>query len=196
MGTKSLKSLNTYDFTRIIKRFYNDTYTMDQKGCSSPQAIVWLGKENKKIKEKFYKLLSKIAINNFDQNLAVTNEKISKLSLIAANSKLNFKLKFKNFNLVVVKLKNFNTEIEKIRPYNGTFVEINTNNLREIKKIISKKCQTVTYFGIESKKIKNFVIESGLSGVDRIVPVGRALDMNLIWDGKDLIFSLSRIIAK
>ena len=196
LGTKSLKSLNTYDFTRIIKRFYNDTYTMDQKGCSSPQAIVWLGKENKKIKEKFYKLLSKIAINNFDQNLAVTNEKISKLSLIAANSKLNFKLKFKNFNLVVVKLKNFNTEIEKIRPYNGTFVEINTNNLRKIKKIISKKCQTVTYFGIESKKIKNFVIESGLSGVDRIVPVGRALDMNLIWDGKDLIFSLSRIIAK
>ena len=88
------------------------------------------------------------------------------------------------------------TEIEKIRPYNGTFVEINTNNLREIIKIISKKCQTVTYFGIESKKIKNFVIESGLSGVDRIVPVGRALDMNLIWDGKDLIFSLSRIIAK
>ena len=48
---------------------------MDQKGCSSPQAIVWLGKENKKIKEKFYKLLSKIAIDNFDQNLAVTNEK-------------------------------------------------------------------------------------------------------------------------
>ena len=78
-----------------------------------------------------------------------------------------------------------NTEIEKIRPYNGTFVEINTNDMREIKKIISKKCQKIPYFGIESKKIKNFVIESGLSGVDRIVPVGRALDMNLIWDGKD-----------
>ena len=94
-----------------------------------------------------------------------------------------------------MKPKKFNTEIEKIRPYNGTFVEINLENIKEIKKIISKKCQTITYYGVENEELKNIVIKSGVLGVDRIVPVGRALDMSLIWDGKDLIYSLSRIIG-
>ena len=96
---------------------------------------------------------------------------------------------------MTVKPKKFNTEIEKIRPYNGTFVEINLDNIKNIKKIISKKCQTITYYGIKHNELKNIIIKSGTLGVDRIVPVGRALDMSLVWDGKDLIYSLSRIIA-
>ena len=31
-------------------------------------------------------------------------------------------------------------------------------------------------------------------GIDRIVPVGRTLDMDVIWDGFDLPNTLSRII--
>ena len=42
--------------------------------------------------------------------------------------------------------------------------------------------------------IKNSIFDSGILGVDRIVPIGRALDMSFIWDGKDLIYSLSRIV--
>ncbi len=195
LESKKLMQLSNLEFSRIVERFYNDTYTMDQKGCSSPQAIIWFGKKREEAKAKFYKILSKIANKKYDQSLATTNEKISNLSIIASKSKDNFKTNFKNFNLVTVKPKKFNTEIEKIRPYNGTFVEINLENIKEIKKIISKKCQTITYYGFENEELKNIVIKSGVLGVDRIVPVGRALDMSLIWDGKDLIYSLSRIIG-
>ena len=34
-----------------------------------------------------------------------------------------------------------------------------------------------------------------LRGIDRVVPVGRALDMDIVWDGYDLIGSLSRLIT-
>jgi hypothetical protein len=38
------------------------------------------------------------------------------------------------------------------------------------------------------------VVSNGLSGIDRIVPVGKALDMGVIWDGYDLIRTMSRIV--
>ena len=195
LGSEKLMELSNVEFNRIVERFYNDTYIMDQKGCSSPQAIVWFGRKNKQVKVKFYEILSKIVSQKYDQSLATTNEKISNLSIIAAKLDVTFQMHFKNFNLVTVKPKKFNTEIEKIRPYNGTFVEINLDSIKNIKKIISKKCQTITYYGIKHNELKNIVIKSGTLGVDRIVPVGRALDMSLVWDGKDLIYSLSRIIA-
>jgi hypothetical protein len=33
-----------------------------------------------------------------------------------------------------------------------------------------------------------------LRGIDRVVPVGRAIDMGLVWDGYDIVTSLSREI--
>ena len=35
-----------------------------------------------------------------------------------------------------------------------------------------------------------------LKGIDRVVPVGQSLNINLIWDGYDLSKSLTRIIGK
>ena len=40
----------------------------------------------------------------------------------------------------------------------------------------------------------DFVKNNNLKGVDRIVPIGEALEIGLVWDGIDLRRSLSRII--
>ena len=36
--------LSKEDLVTLTRKFYNDTYTMDQLGCSSPNSIFWLGK--------------------------------------------------------------------------------------------------------------------------------------------------------
>lgn len=36
---------------------------------------------------------------------------------------------------------------------------------------------------------------AGARGVDRVVPLGQALEMDTVWDGRDLIAALSRIIG-
>ena len=169
---------------------------MDQKGCSSPQALIWIGKNKKKIKNKFFNILSEIADKKYDNDLAVTNNKISSLSLTAIKSEINFTSSHKNFNLIRIKLKKISKEIEKIHPHFGTFVEININNLNELNKIISKKLQTITFYGVDKKKISALVFKYGILGVDRIVPIGRALDIGIEWDGYDVIAALSRIIGK
>ena len=60
--------------------------------------------------------------------------------------------------------------------------------------IINNKYQTVTYFGLEKAFLVDFVIRNKLHGLDRIVPIGKALDIDLVWDGFEVISSLSRKI--
>ena len=50
------------------------------------------------------------------------------------------------------------------------------------------------YFGFDIKELKNFVVSNQLRGIDRIVPIGRSLDMDVIWDGYDIMDHLSRTI--
>ena len=75
-------------------------------------------------------------------------------------------------------------------------MEFSIDNVNQIEKIISKKTQTLSYFGCNPSLLKNLIIKKGLKGVDRIVPIGRSNDMGHIWDGYDIIESLSRKIGE
>jgi len=53
--------------------------------------------------------------------------------------------------------------------------------------------QTLTYIGFDKESIGQAVLLSGAL-VDRIVPVGAALDIGIVWDGVDTLQRLSRIV--
>jgi len=72
------------------------------------------------------------------------------------------------------------------------FYEHNLPNLNLISKLISGKVQTITYFGFKKEELYKFFEKEKPAGVDRIVPIGTALDIGPIWDGHDIINVLSR----
>ena len=76
----------------------------------------------------------------------------------------------------------------------GFFFESDIKNLKEIQYLVNKKLQTVTYFGFTKKSLLKFFGENNFSGIDRVVPIGQALSINLIWDGYDLTAKLTREI--
>ena len=76
----------------------------------------------------------------------------------------------------------------------GFFLECEGKTIDGAANCLTKHCQTVCTFGIEPENLVSMVIEKGLSGADRIVPVGHALDFSLVWDGINLIESMSRRI--
>jgi len=47
---------------------------------------------------------------------------------------------------------------------------------------------------VDREALRDFVVSNRLSGIDRVVPVGSALDISVIWDGYDIVRTLSRII--
>ena len=123
-------------------------------------------------------------VNRFSKasSLALENENFS---IISSIDKKVYRSKLENKN------KNF----EDYRVGYGFFTEIENISYEELASKITDKYQTITYFGIDAQKIAKQFISSGVRGVDRIVPIGNALDLGLVWDGYDIIRSLSRVIA-
>ena len=76
----------------------------------------------------------------------------------------------------------------------GYFYEYDAKSLTDLLPIATIKSQTVTYYGLTREEIVRFVNEDHPQGVDRFVPLGKSMDFTLVWDGYDLIHTLSRIV--
>ena len=76
----------------------------------------------------------------------------------------------------------------------GFFYECNIKSLNELKFLTNRNLQTITYFGFKKSFLKSFFKKNNFQGIDRVVPFGQSLNINLIWDGYDLVKLLSREI--
>lgn len=193
IDSNMLSKLNHNKLTTLAQKFFNDTYTMDQFGCSSPNTVFWLGKNNVS-KKNFWIELKKIVNQKYDLDLSGANKKISNLMNFTINKNKKFKINNNNFDLIT--LKNTKSDFDTFNNVNfGTFVEINLNNINQLHRYVSEKLQTITCYGIEFDIIKKFIIKNKLKGIDRVVPIGRAFDLTPEWDGVDIIATLSRTIG-
>ena len=168
---------------------------MDQNACSSPHIIIWLGSSKKKnTKNEFWKALELYTRKKYTIESITTINKYTKLCQTAIE--INVPFKFKNYSNYIyrVSLKKIPNNIDEFRGNCGFIYEYDVSNLDEIRHIINKKYQTMTYFGVDKLSLVEFVIKNKLIGIDRIVPIGKALDIDLIWDGYDVISSMSRTI--
>jgi hypothetical protein len=195
LNLNKLRKTKDHEIKLIAKKFFYDSYMMNQSACNSPHFVFWVGKKNNNLRQKFWKELNYIAEQKFILDESVVLNKYSNLikNMIDQKNFQNIKL-FKN-NLYVVNPNKNIKNIENIRGVGGIFFQKNIASMIELKKFITKKCQTVTYFGLNKKQIESFVLKNNLFGIDRVVPIGKALDINLVWDGYDMIDSLSRTIT-
>ena len=195
LNLNKFKKIKDHEIKLIAKKFFYDSYMMNQSACNSPHFVFWVGKKNNNLQQKFWKELNYIAEQKFILDESVVLNKYSNLikNMIDQKNFQNIKL-FKN-NLYVVNPNKNIKNIENIRGISGIFFQKNITSIIELKKFITKKCQTVTYFGLNKKQIESFVLKNNLFGIDRVVPIGKALDINLVWDGYDVIDSLSRTIT-
>jgi len=184
--------LSNHKVKNLIKNFYNDTYSVDQNACSSPHLILWQGKFITKAKNKFWLYLDNLVREKYNSPLISTIDNYSKLvSELIKNKNIH---SYKSFSksLYVITLKKIHPKffIEKTKW--GFFYECNIKNLKNINYVSNRSLQTLTYFGFSKKFIKTFFETNNFNGIDRVVPIGQALNINLIWDGYDLTKILSR----
>ena len=105
---------------------------------------------------------------------------------------------YKSFDnrINVINLKSVPSNIDNFKALWGLFFQSKINHLKDIKKFSNRKYQTLTYFGFDPDKIIKSISSHNINGVDRVVPFGHSLDIDMIWDGMDLNSMLTRIISK
>jgi len=194
---KSLAGLSEIELFNLAEKFYTDTYLFDQNACSSPRIIFWISSpENSFSKERFWSALATVAESKYvlePRNLLLKFTELSKIIVTSDMKKImggpgellsRFKYSAKGEPLSHQLTNRF-----------GTFFEHDLANLDELAPILDSGIQTVTYFGVQPRRIVEFVIRHRIKAIDRIVPVGKALDFDLIWDGYDLPRTLSRVVT-
>ena len=184
------------EIQRLAESFYNDTYLMDQNACSSPHLIVWLGDGMKTAgaKQRFWDAVYEVTASRY--KLQPVNA-VDKYMMLCQNAieLSNMTRIEKHGNYVYrVTIDTLPDDMDRLRGRFGYFYEYDTDDIHSLAHIVNTKYQTLTYFGVDSAELVGFVVENGLTGIDRIVPVGKALDMDVIWDGYDIVRTLSRII--
>ena len=80
------------------------------------------------------------------------------------------------------------------RDNSGYFYEYDCKDINMLKPICNdKRCQTIAYLGDSETIIP--LLRSGVKGIDRIVPIGKTMDFDFVWDGWSLQYQLTRSIV-
>jgi hypothetical protein len=195
INLNSLQNLDSHEFKNTIKKFYTDNYTFDQNACNSAHLVFWYGKKrNNIIINKFWLELKKYVDEKIDYPDSVSTEKFNKLCKDLIKFGNIKKLDKFSKELHVVSLKRLNTNNEMQRGQWGYFYQYFSKDMSVLKNIINEKYQTLSYFGFEKKQIKKFIQKNQIRGIDRVVPLGRSMEMSYLWDGYNLFKALTRII--
>ncbi len=178
----------------LVNNFYNDTFTLDQNACSSPHLIFWYGSNIKKNKNLFWTILADIANKRYN---LLESSAVNKYMQICKNLIQNDNIKeLKNYNnnIYTLLIKKLKKDITAYRGQWGYFYEYHLKNFQELKKIDTEKIQTITYFGFNNKELEKIILNNSPKGIDRVVPIGQALDIDFIWDGYDIYNFLTRTV--
>lgn len=173
--------------------FYTDTYYTDQNACSSPRIVIWMGQEIEKAKTIFWKSLQELVKKDYDFAPILAIDKLNELCRLSAH---HTGIHDEGMDNVVkrVKVDELTKDLMDYKTGGGYFFEYDAKELRDIIPLLSKACQTISYFGVEPQQIAELTLEPDVKGIDRVVPIGHTMDLAFIWDGYHMIETMTRIV--
>ena len=196
INAKEICQLEDNKLKDLANKFCNDAYWFNQMACSSPRQIAWFGNNDdiKNAQIKFWNSISEnLSIREQDFELSDSLNK----SLAADRNVLEGKdIQVNNTDPRITRVMLYKQiKIPEIICGSGFFYEINLDKLKKIAPILNSNLQTISYFGFKIEVLKKLIYEIQPSGVNRIVPIGKALEFSYIWDGKDILTSFSREVT-
>lgn len=171
----------------LARGFYTDAYWFGQMACSSPRLVLWVGSPNQlePARSVFWS--------------AVARELDSRGEQVGAADAMNKEVAVDALAIEVgdVHIDAFDPRMTRVALGHATvrddlhcgaglFHEARIDTLDELQPHLTRKIQTVTHFGLETTAWHEFLTTRLPAGIDRVVPIGQALDFETVWDGLDL----------
>lgn len=191
--------LESQDKKRIAQDFYNDTYLSDQNACTSPRVVVWYGEQKDQAKKEFWNNLHTLVTDRYPIQAVQSVDKLV-MACMAATADLTEDtakmqvLPHTDNLLVRVTVDRLTPQWMEYRGNSGYFYEYDCSDLLELREFCNDtRCQTIGYFG-QTEDLKP-LLQSGIRGIDRVIPIGHTMDFDLVWDGYCLLERVTRTTA-
>ncbi len=193
----SILAMDEPTFRGFCQRLFNDIYLMDQAACSSPQLCVWIGEKTvvSRAQARLWPAISEYAEHHYELQAVQVMDKFVQICRHALGQAEAHRIIRHQNILYRVELTNAGPCQDDCRGYFGTVHEVVFATLDQLAPLVNERYQTLCVQGVETQTVRELIVRQGLRGIDRVVPVGRALDMDIVWDGYDLIGSLTRLIT-
>lgn len=193
---EAMLQLNAQQMQKLCKGFFNDTFLVDQNACSSPRLIFWLGKyeQMKEVRIFFWQIFAEYVDCNYKLALVSYVEKQIKLLQILEQYDVHLKIEAFGHSILTAWQENVYSFNANFKSPFGLFFESSSSSLDDLFAVVTRQYQTLIYFGISKNLLRQKLANSGVKGIDRVVPVGQALAIGLKWDGIDLLMRLTRYI--
>lgn len=190
LNSEIVSRLDEAQLDSLVEHFYNDVFWFDQMACSSPRLVTWCGKNQhaiecfwtafeKKIQQKQYELIAATQVLKYTTSLMLAIDKeVEKIETGTYFSR--------------VELSDVLEDIRGRHCGGGLFYEYHVDKLVSLADVLIDKDQTIAYFGFNREELQELVEAIETRGIDRIVPIGNALDFNGVWDGQSFLTSFTR----
>lgn len=180
--------------TQLAEKYYNDIFAFDQMACSSPQVIFWRGERAKvqEISAQFDQRLRKMISQKKREDLMThaVKRRNHAFSLAVQGGVIFDPVLPAMTSVFVDRIENISRETCGA----GFIQHAAVMQWEELTAFCQDKDQTVTHYGIEESLLRELAQLLGARGVDRIVPVGQALDFQVNWDGFSLVQDYIRTV--
>jgi len=192
---ESYNSLTDSGRNTLAENFFNDSYWFDQLGCSSPRIVIWIGSSpNQACSADFFSRIFGVA--NLKGYSPATSTAINKITY-SMQAAIDHDIRVHTWQgntLAVLELNSFR-DIRGEFCGAGMFYQLTLPSLIDLSLHVKRADQTLTIFGIPRQDLEEFVKKTRGRGIDRIVPIGQALNFDHIWDGMDLLQEFTRKIS-
>ena len=178
----------------LATALYNDTYWFDQMACSSPQQLILIG-EPAGCAEMLEDLLGHLDRIARDRYKLPGGQAINKMvAVVEAIARGSDSLSWNSNSSVAIGGLTLEDATD-IRPGGGFFSTQTHADLIDFAPQITRRVQTFASFGFDPADLDAFAVALNGRGIDRMVPIGRALDFSEIWDGKNLVLEMLRLVS-
>ncbi|HEY6876935.1 MAG TPA: acyl-CoA reductase [Polyangiales bacterium] len=175
----------------LAERFFNDAMWFDQAGCSSPRLAVFLGADGELAAQRFFEAFESVIEakqHRVDAGHAMAKLVFSYQAALDGRIRAQRRLSSELSTLTVTTLSDFSRD----HPGAGLFFVAFAQQLDELVPFVIRRDQTLGHFGIAREELAEFVHKLRGRGLDRLVPLGQALNFNRFWDGMDLLQEFTR----
>lgn len=180
------------------RRFALDAFQFGQAACSSPRCVVWLNRDSTPTNTQlFWDSVYDHIDGLFEFSPIDFVNKLVEADVLAAQGVTHRKSTRDN-RITRLQIEPANLKDMIHREHlcdSGFFLECMVENLDVVFQQFDRKVQTVASLGVKREVWKTLIEQGTIQGIDRIVPLGKALDFDITWDGFDLLSSFLRSVT-
>jgi hypothetical protein len=196
VGAPEYNAASDQERAEIARAFFNDVYWFSQAGCSSPRLLIWRGDEA--VAERAAAGFASALRSELDRRAFAidTGATLTKLTFAqrAVLDRPVTRYEWSGNELAVLTLGSLEA-FDRQHCGFGLLFQHRVSTLDDLVPFVADADQTVAYHGIGAGEIRDFARALNGKGIDRFVPVGRALEFAPVWDGYDLFHELTRHVA-